>query len=228
LRRRIGIVNPVKLMYVVRGDAGWLLDPALRERLAAGAHRLQVNVDDAHVADAQLRLSTYDAPVTGVVSVWTDDDPTETTRRLGARAGQIAGWVVEERTPLPPPPTPVGQRADALANIALLRIPHGMDREVWLDRWLNHHTQVAIDTQATFGYVQNVVVAELTPGEPRVDALVEELFPMAATTDLHAFYGSDGDETELARRMTLMLGSVATFGAHENIDVIPTSRYELL
>jgi hypothetical protein len=49
---------------------------------------------------------------------------------------------------------------------------------------------------------------------------------MAARTDIHAFYGSGGDDAELTRRMTRMLESVARFGAAENIDVVPTSRYE--
>ena len=223
-------MGPVKLMYAVWGEARWLLDESVHAQLrAAGARRLQVNLDDEHVAPAQLRLSTYDAPVTGVLSVWTEGDPGAVTTAVQQHVSRLAGWVVEERTPIPPPPTGAGDRADALANIALLRIPEGMAREAWLDRWLNHHTQVAIDTQATFGYVQNVVVDTLTPSEPasepRVDALVEELFPMAATTDLHAFYGSGGDDTELNRRMSLMLESVTRFGGHENLDVIPTSRY---
>ena len=213
-------------MYALWG-AGDLLSPELRSDLAAaGAERLVVEVDDDAVADAQLRLSTYDDPVHAIVSVWTDADPAAITDALRSRATGLAGWQVEEREPLPPPSTPEGDRVDALVNVALLRIPAGMTREAWRERWLGHHTQVAIDTQGTFGYVQNVVVEPLTEGQATVDALVEEFFPMAATTDMHAFYGSDGDDDELSRRMTLMLESVAAFGAHENIDVVPTSRYE--
>lgn len=79
---------------------------------------------------------------------------------------------------------------------------------------------------ATFGYVQNIVQRALTGDTPRVDAIVEELFPMAAVTDIHAFYGSDGDQAELERRMTLMLNSVSRFGADRHLDVVPTSRYD--
>jgi hypothetical protein len=217
----------VKLMYAVWGAAD-LLDSRLRSELAdAGAERLVVEVDDEAVAGAQLRLSTYDDPVHAIVSVWTEGDPQDVTDALSRRARNLAGWRVEERTPLPPPEVTAGQRVEALVNVALLRIPVGMTRDAWLERWLDHHTQVAIDTQATFGYIQNVVVEPLLEGQATVDALVEEFFPMAALTDFHAFYGSDGDDEELTRRMTMMLESVATFGAHENIDVVPTSRYEL-
>jgi hypothetical protein len=54
---------------------------------------------------------------------------------------------------------------------------------------------------------------------------VEELFPMAAMTNLHAFYGSGGDEAELQRRLDRMIQSVTSFGADRNLDSIPTSRY---
>ena len=213
-------------MYAVWG-ASDLLEPELGAELAeTGATSLVVEVDDEHVADAQLRLSTYDDPVHAIVSVWTEGDPGAVTEVLQARTTTLAGWVVEERRPLPPPETRDGLRADALVNVALLRIPQGMSRDTWRERWLDQHTPVAIETQATFGYVQNIVLDDLTAGQGRVDAIVEEFFPMAALTDLHAFYGSGGDDEELTRRMTRMLESVARFGAAENIDVIPTSRYE--
>ena len=35
-----------------------------------------------------------------------------------------------------------------------------------------------------------MVVRPLTPDAPAIDGIVEELFPDAATTDLHAFFGA--------------------------------------
>lgn len=214
-------------MYAVWGETEPVTPRLLSQLGALGVEKVVVEADDEDVADAQLRLSTYDEPVAAIVSVWTDGDPAKVTDLLARAVPRLAGWVVEERQPLPPPRTPHGARADALVNVALLRIPDGMTTEAWRERWLEHHTPVAIETQATFGYVQNVVVEPLLEDQPPVAALVEEFFPMAATADLHAFYGSEGDDEELTRRMTAMLESVATFGAHEHIDVIPTSRYEI-
>jgi hypothetical protein len=205
-----------------------LLDAGLRSTLArTGVLRLVVNLDDADVADAQLRLTTYDRPVDAVVSLWIEgaDTAEQVIEVLRPPCTRLAGWVVDSREPLPPPEVPDGVRADALVNIALLRIPPGMERGEWLRVWQEQHTTVAIETQATFGYVQNTVVRPLTAGQPPVDALVEEFFPMRALTDLHAFYGSGGDEAELHRRLTRMLESVSTFGASENLDVVPSSRY---
>jgi len=102
-----------------------------------------------------------------------------------------------------------------------------------LERWRAHlgipiHIKPrffpANETQATFGYLQNRVLRPVH-GTEQVDALVEELFPMEAMTDVHAFYGSGGDDAELQRRLTLMIESVTRFGAHENLDILPTSRY---
>jgi hypothetical protein len=120
---------------------------------------------------------------------------------------------------------PDGVRADALANLAFIRKPREMSYDSWLQHWHGPHTEVAMHTQATFGYVQNRVVRPLTPGTPPVAAIVEELFPIAAVTDMHAFYGSAGDDAELSRRITKLMESVAVMGADRDIDLVPTSRY---
>ena len=95
----------------------------------------------------------------------------------------------------------------------------------YLEYWQVHHTPIAIRTQNTSGYIQNIVEEALTPSSPDLAAIVEEHFPMAALTDPHAFYGSGGDDAELARRMTELMASVATFGADQGLDLVPSSRY---
>ncbi|MFI6866522.1 hypothetical protein [Nocardia sp. NPDC050406] len=217
----------MKLMYALWG-AGLddrLHAVELRRRLAdIGATQLQVNVRDADVAAAQMRHTTYDEPIAAIVGVRTLGQHESVTATLGSLAEDVQGWIVDERTPIVPPRTEDGVRADALANIALLRIPTDLTREEWLHRWHDLHTPVAIETQATFGYVQNTVVEPVTPGK-RVDAVVEELFPMAAMTSPHAFYDTGGDDEELQRRVKRMMDSVINFGAHLDLDLVPTSRY---
>ena len=117
-----------------------------------------------------------------------------------------------------------GQRTAGLANIALLRRPDDLDEATWLSRWHIDHTPVAIETQSTFGYTQNAVVRALTPGAPVIAAIVEELFPVEAISDLHAFFGA-ADDDDLRDRMERMVASTAAFGANQNIDTVPTSRY---
>ena len=197
--------------------------PELHERLAgAGVRRLQLNLDDADVADA-MRIPKGE-PIGAIVSTWAEDADA-VSEVLRDAADRIAGWEVEERLPIPPPASPSGERMDTLANVAVLRRPEELSAEDWLHRWLVDHTPVAIATQATFGYVQNVVIRPVTPDARRVDAFVEELFPSAAISDMHAFYGSGGDQAELDDRLTRLMASVARFGADRDLDLVPSSRY---
>ena len=223
------MADTVKLIYALWGSG---LDTALQSAQlhtmlrAAGVTRVQVNVDDADVAEAMLRITTFDSPVSAVVSVWTEPgtDPEPISDLLAAISQRSAGWEVEETVRLVPPVVENGVRTTALAQIGFLRIPADLDPADSLQIWQGQHTSVAIDTQDTFGYVQNRVLRTVH-GTDRVDAIVEELFHMAAMTDVHAFYGSGGDDAELQRRMTLMIESVMRFGAHTNLDSVPTSRY---
>nr|WP_232017225.1 EthD domain-containing protein [Gordonia insulae] len=214
-------------MAAAWGDGldGRLRDPDLPSACAdAGATRLQVNISDDAVAGA-MRIAELTPPIDGVISIWADE-PAGVLDVLSARVGRLSAWAVEERAPLNPVLPAAGRRIDALSNVAFLRRPPELSRTEWLHRWLDDHTQVAIDTQATFGYYQNVVLGPLTDGAPPVDAIVEELFPMAAVSDPHAFYGSGGDQAELEDRLGRMLASVARFGADRNLDVVPTSRFQ--
>ena len=218
-----------KTMFVVRADPAPLGAAGLRAGLAdAGALRVQLNVDDEHVAPA-LRLATA-APVSAVLSVWVDParDPAGVGALVTAAVGAASGWVVDERRRLDPAERYDGARAEELANVAVLRRPTELDRETWLHRWLVEHTGVAIRTQATSGYVQNICTAPLgapDPADERVEALVEELFPAAAVHDVHAFYGSGGDDAELSRRMTELMASVSRIGADRDLDLVPSSRH---
>ena len=142
---------------------------------------------------------------------------------LARHGDSVSAYLVTESVPIAPPDR-LGERTPGFANIALLRRPPELDHATWLTRWQVDHTPVAIDTQATFGYTQNVVVRPLTPDAPVIDGIVEELFPDAATTDLHAFFGA-ADDADLHDRMTRMVASTSAFGATDNIDTVPTSRF---
>jgi hypothetical protein len=216
----------VKLMYAAWGDdlPQRLRDQQLHQRLAdAGVRRLQLNLDDAEVAPA-MRIATGPDPIGAVISVWADDD-TGVTSALAEAVTTLAGWEVDENLPIPPPETAHGVRMDALANVAVLQRPDDLDRNEWLHRWLVDHTPIAMATQATFGYVQNIVARELTAVPRRVDALVEELFPSAGMVDMHAFYGSGGDDAELHDRLSRLMTSVGRIGFDHDIDLVPGSRY---
>lgn len=217
-----------KLILVVHGAGrtAALFDGSFREALrAAGASTVQVNVDDAEVADA-LRFGPGE-PVSALVSVWTQGAPADIVSQVSAATDDphLHAYRVTERVRLDPAPMPDGVRSDVLAQVALLRRPAEMSPEEYLDYWMHTHTAIAIRTQNTSAYIQNIVEEPLTPDAPELSAIVEEHFPMAAITDPHEFYGSRGDDAEMGRRMTELMTSVAAFGADRGLDLVPTSRY---
>ena len=222
-----------KVVVLVRADQPddlWceqIRGPVADELLDLGIAGLAVNVRDSTVSDSLMTLTTLAPPVAAVISIWAQQSygtQLAAALELLARHGDsVAAYLVTESVPIAPPDR-LGERTPGFANIALLRRPPELDHATWLTRWQVDHTPVAIDTQATFGYTQNVVVRPLTPDAPVIDGVVEELFPDAATTDLHAFFGA-ADDADLHDRMTRMVASTSAFGATDNIDTVPTSRF---
>jgi EthD domain len=190
---------------------------------------LAVNVRDAAVRHSLMTLTTLDPPVAAVVSIWTQqcygDQIAAVLSLLEMECDSVAAYLVTESIPLRAP-LELGSRTTGLANIALLRRPATLDQASWLNRWQHGHTPVAIETQSTFGYTQNAVVRPLTPDAPQLAGIVEELFPAEAITDLKAFFGA-ADDADLQDRLSRMVASTSAFGANENIDTVPTSRYVL-
>ena len=189
---------------------------------------LALNLRDGAVRDSLMTLTTLDPPVVGFVSLWTQqsygDQVTAALARLRQDADEVSAYLVTESVPMVPPHNAPGERTDGFANVALLRRPADLDEATWLRRWHIDHTPVAIETQSTFGYTQNAVVRALTAGAPPISAIVEELFPTAALSDLHAFFDA-ADDDELRERMDRMVASTAAFGANRAVDTVPTSRY---
>jgi hypothetical protein len=216
----------MKLIYALWGGGLDGLHAAeVQGRLAAaGVDRLQVNLCDKYVERA-LRISTFEPGIDGFVSVWTSSDPVPIAAALSDVADRVAGWEVEERRPIEPPEQWDGSRLDGLSNIAVIRRPAELTQEEWLHRWRVDHTPIAIATQATFGYLQNLVVSRVDDETPEVSGIVEELFPTAGIDDIHAFYGSDGDDEELKSRLDRLMASVGRIGADRDLDLVPTSRY---
>jgi hypothetical protein len=229
-----------KVLYVVwkhEGDSEKVFRQKLLEKVSPqlidlGARRLRIGVVDEDVAPAaSLRMETSKPSITGLVSIWVDTS----TRRLpfeevlqGAVA-RLAGYLVTESEPIVNTKHVVadGQRTPGLYQVVLLRKPPRLSHEQWLEIWLGSHTQVAIDTQSTFGYRQNVIVRPLTYTAPPYDAIIEEYFPAEAMTDPMVFYNAVGDEAKRKRHEKAMFDSVTRFIDFDKIDRIPMSEYTM-
>jgi EthD domain-containing protein len=223
-----------KVIITLRGvdaDEAWcirLREDVAAELLDSDAPGLTVNVCDDAVRASLMTLTTLKPPVIGFVTLWTQqsygDQVHSAIARLEKECDEVAAYLVTESVPLPPPHTAAGDRTPGLANVALLRRPADLDEPTWRHRWHIDHTPVAIATQSTFGYTQNTVVRPLTTDAPAIDAIVEELFPIEAVSDLHAFFGA-ADDDDMRDRMERMVASTTAFGANRDVDTVPTSRY---
>ena len=209
-----------------------LLDKVSPQLIDLGARRLRIGVVDEDVAPAAaLRMETSKPPIAGLISVWVD---TSIRRRpfedaIQGSVARLAGYLVTESEPIVNTRHVVadGQRTPGMYQVVLLRKPPRLSHEQWLEIWLGSHTQVAIDTQSTFGYRQNVIVRPLTPAAPPCDAIIEEHFPAEAMTDPMVFYNAVGDEAKRKRHEKAMLDSVMRFIDFDKIDRIPMSEYTL-
>ena len=226
-----------KVLYLVNAAAGTSGD-GLRERLvddvaprllAAGAHHVQVNAMDFDVeAAAGFRLRSGSGPCPdAIVSAWIDSANAplraafdDVVREVDA---DVVAYLVTESLPLPG--AQVTGRRPGYTQVSFLQRPGRLDERAWMEHWHDRHTQVAIDTQATSRYVQNLVVRPLTPDAPPCTAVVEETFPEEAMTDQSVFFDAVGDDARRQANAETLMASVQAFLDFDLIDVVPTSEY---
>ena len=203
--------------------------PALLESLRG----MRLAVADSEVAVASKRRMESHAPLpTALLSLWADTTAAANVweAMIADSVDRYSGYLVKEVEPLVSQlchPAVPGERVYGMCQVAFLRKPATLERDEWLAIWQGSHTQVAIDTQSTFGYRQNTVVGAVGENAVHFDAIVEEHFPPGAMASDHDFYDTGGDEGLLQRRMTAMLESCARFIDFEHIDVVPMSEYFL-
>lgn len=176
-------------------------------------------------------IATAGPGIDAVVQLWFDsalDEPrTPIDAILLAAAHRVESWLVSESVPLDGGPVlGGGVRQAGFSQLAFLTHPPELSWDVWRGRWQEHHTTVAIETQSTFHYVQNLVVRPLTDGSREIDAIVEEAFPIEALTDQAVYFDGAGDPARVASNQARMLESCATFIDFSGITCFPTSRYD--
>lgn len=209
-----------------------VLGPTAARLIELGARGLAVNLADDLAAFASgLRITQLAEPMTGTVSVWLD---TALTHRpledvLAGVTDRFAGYLALEFVPIvnTAHPVPLGARLPGLYTVAFLEPPAHMTYEAWREQWQGHHTQVAIETQSTFLYIQNVLVRPLTADAPPWTAIVEEAFPAAAATDPMVFYDAGGSQETLKAHQRRMFESCEKFIDFSTLESHPMSAYVL-
>lgn len=198
-----------------------------------GVHAVRLAVADSAVAAAAgRRMESHPPAYSGLLSLWVDNagDAGRWQALLDKQVNHWSGYLVAEAEPLLSQrahPAAPGERVYGMCHVVTMRKPAQLKRREWLAIWKGSHTQIAIDTQSTFGYRQNVVVQALSEDSPLCDAIVEEHFPPEAMDSDHAFYATGGDEALLQQHMTAMIESCTRFIDFEHINVVPMSEYLL-
>jgi hypothetical protein len=229
-----------KIIYVLQRDPAINIEEysrrlrhILAERLRKlGAHGVQVNVADHAVAPAAgLRQGPTRPPPEAVLNIWIDSAIAKRRQPVDEAIAEFSpvfwAYLVTESVPVrntghPPKP---GARTEGFAQMAFLRLPQRLGYDAWLDMWQNTHTDVAIETQSGFEYVQNIVVRRLSGEGPQFVAIVEECFPEGAMNDYRMLFDAPDDDEKFKRNLRRMMESVNRFIDADTVDIIPTSQY---
>lgn len=207
------------------------LGPELK---AAGARHVRLNLQDETVAPgAGLRQVNTHPQMHAIAQFWL---PSANARFRGAidaalarHTARVAAWIAVESTIIANtahPPAP-GQRTAGFSQSTFLGRPPRLTHDQWRHIWQTTHTEVAIETQANFEYVQHVLVQPLGDDAPDFAGFVEECFPLGALTDPQVFFDAVGDQAKFDRNLASMMESCGRFIDFDRIDVLITSQFDL-
>lgn len=224
-----------KLIYVVWKQDGASLQSFRQEMLGGtagqlielGARGLAMDLTDELTVQG-MRITQMAEPMAGMISIWMDTalrrGPLEVA--LARVTKRLVGYLVLESVPIVNTKhvVPPGERLPGLYTVAFIEKPDFLTYDAWLERWQGHHTQVAIETQSTFLYIQNVVVRAVTEDAPPWTAIVEEAFPAEAAIDPMIFYDADSPQ-KLADNQRRMMQSCERFIDFNHLESHPMSAY---
>ena len=148
---------------------------------------------------------------------------------LSSLTSKLEGFIVSESIILHDDSKDhLGKRSEGFSQIVFLEKPIQMSEFDWFDHWTHHHTNIAIETQSNFTYVQNTIVRPLQKDSPNFIAVIEECFPSEAMSNPAVFYNAENDPELLSKNIELMMDSCGSFIDFQKIEVIPTSRYRMI
>ncbi len=126
-------------------------------------------------------------------------------------------------TPLTPPLNS-GETFSGTIQLCCFERREGLSDEALEQIWFTEHVQVAIDTQNTLGYRQNLV---LRSSHERLDGIVEEHFPIEAANSLTAFFTDGDDEAKMMSNIHVLTESSERVLDLERSSVIHMTEHRL-
>lgn len=205
-----------------------LLGAVQQELRSAGAARLTVSLADIPPpADDPYTAMKTGAPC-ALVSFWLNAAAFHRPfDAIIARAvPRFAAYAVAESVILPHLQNlGEGVRAPGATQIALFGGLPQISRQQMLQHWMHHHSNVAVETQSTYYYCQNIVTRALTDDAPAYDGIVEETFPLAALDDRMVYFDAVGDVAKYEANVAAMNDSCGRFIDFSNIKLMMAGQY---
>lgn len=200
---------------------------------AAGASHVRINIRDEAVRPGEALVQSWQAPQQAAIAqFWL---PSANARfrgaidaALAAHCARFALWLVAESSIIPNTAHPVipGQRTWGWSQASFISFRPDLTRAAAIEHWHGHHTRVAIETQANFEYVQNLIVRPLTADAPAYDAFVEECFAIEALEQPEVFFDAVGDDDRFQANLATMMDSCQRFIDFRRIDIMPTTQFD--
>ena len=211
-----------------------LLGALAAELQAAGARHLRLNLQDESVAaGSKLQQVNTRPQMHAIAQFWL---PSANARfrsdidaALARHSARVAAWIAVESTIIANTehPSAPGARTWGFSQSTFLGLPPRLTHGDWRRIWQTTHTQVAIETQANFEYVQHVLVQPLHDDAPDFAGFVEECFPIEALVDPQVFFDAVGNPAKFDANLASMMESCGRFIDFDRIDVLITSQFNL-
>jgi hypothetical protein len=201
-------------------------------------HALQMDLDDEHAQlQSMVPVPSDELPVRACVSLWLDahDGRVSYEDVLRAAGVRLAGYLVTEslfreygdNEHSKPRDWPDGARSPGIITLTVFDKPQGVDDETFYGHWYSHQSTMSEGMQPRARYVRNAVARAVTPGAPRLRAIVEEAWPSVEhVTNLHTFFGATSNE-ELGENIRVMLDSTKLLYDPATMRNYPLSEYIL-
>jgi hypothetical protein len=214
------------------------LDEVAPQLLALGPHALQMDLDDEHAQmPSMVPVPGDELPVRACVSIWIDAHDTRAPYEAALRTAgvRLAGYLVTEsmfreygdNEHSQKRDWPDGTRSPGIITLTVFDKPQGVDDETFYGHWYSHQSTMSEEMQPRARYVRNAVARSVTPGAPRLRAIVEESWPSVEhVTNLHTFFGASSNE-ELGENIRVMLDSTKLLYDPATMRNYPLSEYIL-
>lgn len=142
----------------------------------------------------------------------------DTAAQLGAEVHWCKG-----ATPLTPPLL-IEETFRGTMQLCCFERREGLSDAALEQIWFQEHVQVALDTQNTLGYRQNLV---LRSSHNQLDGIVEEHFSIEAANSLTAFFANGDDEAKMMSNIHVLTESSERLLDLERSSVIHMTEHRL-